>query len=210
MQYELISSSTLKQKDWHIDGALMVMPFTQTAQAQRAAQLMARRAATNGLILGVHDDHSEGFVRLINHAFHHSHSHWFGYVAQDAFAGRNWLALAIQAIENANGGLLAFNDGKWHGQLAAFGIAKRSWAMKHYQGDFFFSGYQRHYADAELTLLALQEERLVYTAASVLIEVDWKKDMANVNAADRSLFLQRAAIQFDGKVIKPELIQRFC
>lgn len=209
MQYELISSSTLKQKDWQIDGTLMVMPFTQTEQAQRAAQLMARRAATNGLILGVHDDRREGFVKLINDAFHHSHSHWFGYVAQDAFAGRNWLALAIHAIEKASGGLLAFNDGKWHGQLAAFGVAKRSWAMKHYQGHFFFPGYQRHYADTELTLLALQENRLVYTAASVLVEVDWEKDTTQIDAADRSLFLQRASMEFDGKVIKPELLQRF-
>ena len=65
-----------------------------------------------------------------------------------------WLALAVRAMEQQRASLLGFNDGKWHGQLAAFGLARRSWADSVYGGDLFFSGYRRHYADAELTLVA--------------------------------------------------------
>jgi hypothetical protein len=40
----------------------------------------------------------------------------------------------------------------------------------------------------------------------VLVEVDWDKDSDSVDEADRLLFTQRKAAQFDGKVLNPVLL----
>ena len=71
---------------------ILVMPSTDVAQAQRAAQLMASRAAVDdALLLVVLDEDREGFVALANRVYRATRSQCFGYVAQDVFAGRRWL-----------------------------------------------------------------------------------------------------------------------
>jgi hypothetical protein len=167
--------------------------------------LMASRANAPGLVLAIHDAKEEGFISLVNLAFTKSQSAYFAYVAQDAFAGRSWLEYGLSAL-GKDKGLLGFNDGKWAGALAGFGLARRSWAEKNYGGLFFHPRYQRHYADAELTLLALQEGKYAYDANSVLLEVDWDKDGSAVNDADRALFLERKEHGFDGRVADPRLL----
>lgn len=169
---------------------------------------MARRAGTSGTLLLIHDTERVGFMAIANLAFRASHSPFFGYVAQDAFAGREWLSLALTAL-GEEGVLLGFNDGKWAGALAAFGIAKRAWADRNYAGDFFYSGYTQHFADAELTLLAMQAGHYCYEPNSVLVELDWDKDARAVNAADRALFAKRKASGFDGRVVHPQLLELF-
>ncbi len=185
---------------------LMVMPCIDAALGQRAAVHAAARAGAPGLLLVLHDQARLGFVAVLNAVFRASTSPWVGYMAQDAFAGRQWLALALRALEARQAGLLAFNDGKWQGQLASFGLARRSWVEPLYGGDFFHGGYRRHYADAELTLIAREQGRYVYEPDSVLIEVDWDKDGAAVDARDRALFARRRASGFEGLVLSPELL----
>ena len=102
--------------------------------------------------------------------------------------------------------MLFRSDGKWAGALAGFGLARRSWATQHYDGNFFYPGYKRHYADAELTLLAMQANAYAYEPNSLLVEVDWDKDTSAVDAADRALFLERKQSGFDGKVTTPALL----
>jgi hypothetical protein len=113
---------------------------------------------------------------------------------------------------------LGFNDGKWQGALASFGLASRAWAAANYakeaaagaeQGPFFHPSYQRHYADAELTVLAMQAKGYVYEPNSVLVEVDWAKDGQTVDPADRALYRQRSALGFDGRVAEQALIGLF-
>jgi hypothetical protein len=145
---------------------------------------------------------------MVNLAFQKTHSTHFGYVAQDAFAGRQWLRLAVEALGSERV-LLGFNDGKWAGALAGFGLAQRAWAQGNYAGSFFYPGYQRHYADAELTLYAMQCGKYAYDANSVLLEVDWHKDQSQVDAADRQLFLERKASSFEGKITHPQLLGLF-
>lgn len=207
MQVQYLTSSELTALDSSLvaGGVLVVMPFTHADQAQRAASLMAMRADAPGLILAIYDADQEGFIALINRAFAKTQSAYFAYVAQDAFAGRAWLSLALKALGNEKD-LLGFNDGKWAGALAGFGLARRSWAVKNYSGAFFHPSYQRHYADAELTLLAMQQDVYAYDPNSVLIEADWTKDSAAVNDADRALFLARKNAGFDGKVVSPQLL----
>jgi predicted outer membrane repeat protein len=107
------------------------------------------------------------------------------------------------------GGALAFNDGKWFGQLAAFGLVRRSWLQGLYGGALFHPGYNRHYGDTELTLIARQQKRLAYHPHALLIEVDHDKDRRAVDAADRDLFLRRAATGFDNRVVDPALLSSF-
>jgi hypothetical protein len=208
MDFEQVESDQLSSRHWSVDGPLMVLPFVDESMAKKAGQLAAKRAGANGLVLGVHDRDRKGFVEIVNHVFAVSKSPWFGYMAQDAFAGRDWMALALQALHRQRGVLLGFNDGKWQGALASFGLANRSWAASNYrnsdqvggQGPFFHPDYQRHYADAELTVLARQVKGYAYEPNSVLIEVDWGKETQAVDGADRSLYRQRAAMGFDGRV----------
>ncbi len=209
MDVELVSASEAESHVWKCDGALFVMPFTDPPRARRAAALMAQRAAGKGLVLAVHDDAREGFIRIANSVFSNSESAFFGYAAQDAYAGRDWLARALRPFRDRSINLLAFNDGKWFGALAAYGLARRSWAEGTYGGDLFFPRYRRHYADTELTLIALEQKALGYAADSVLVEVDWEKDSREVERSDRELFRERARGGFEGRVKSKELQSRF-
>ena len=195
----------LKVNPLVVDGTLVVMPFIDAEQAHQASQLMASRAGVDGLILAVLDVERAGFVALINAVFLHSKSTYFVYVAQDAFAGRHWLQLGIAAL-GSDKHFLGFNDGKWAGAMASFGLVKRAWAQKNYTGELFYPQYQRHYADAELTLLAMNESCYAYDPNSVLIEVDWGKDGNAVYPADRQCFLARQATGFEGRIQNAALL----
>lgn len=191
------------------DGPLMVMPCTDVQLAQKAMHLACSRAGSKGLMLAVLDTERLGFVAVVNRVFELSQSPWFGYLAQDAFAGRDWLLWALKALNKSSAALLGFNDGKWHGQLASFGLASRAWAQTVYGGDFFFPGYHSHFADVELTLIARQQGAYVYEPDSVLMEVDWGKDQAKVAAPDRQLFLWRTKQGLGNRVSDPALLGLF-
>ena len=97
---------------------IMVMPFVDQSMAERAAVLAAARSGfakdDQSIVLAVHDTQQQGFVATLNQAFAATQSPWLGYMAQDSFAGRNWLALALQKLQSqANAALLGFNDGNW-------------------------------------------------------------------------------------------------
>jgi len=188
---------------------LVVMPFIDRAMAGRSAAQLAARAGVEGLLLAVEDADRRGFIATVNRLFRESTSEYFAYVAQDSFAGRKWLARALALMQKGGKGLLGFNDGKWMGMLAGFGLAERAWAEANYAGNLFFPGYVRHYADVELTVLALSERRYCYDPNCVLLEVDWDKDGAGVNAADRALYRARAAAGFDGRVADARLLKLF-
>ena len=196
---ELASSPALQAE------VLLVMPCTNLPMAQRAATQMAQRAGAAGQLLLVQDTQGWGFIRVVNHVFKNTLGRYFGYVAQDAYAGRQWLALALEALQRPGKSLLGFNDGKWHGAFAGFGLAERQWASQNYPGaDFFQSGYSRHFADVEISILAISQGRYVHDPRSLLVEVDWAKDGAPVDAHDRAHYRTRAAAGFDARVSAPE------
>lgn len=187
--------------------ALFVMPCTDLPMASRAAHHMAKRANAPGHVLLVQDLHAWGFIRIVNQVFQVTQGQYFGYVAQDAFAGRQWLSLALDALQRPDKALFAFNDGKWQGAFASFGLASRVWASKNYpDGDFFQPGYQRHYADVEISLLAIGQGRYIHDPRSVLVEVDWNKDAAPVDPQDRAYYRSRVAHGFEGRVTQPALL----
>jgi len=190
------------------DHPLVVMPFIDPTLAVRSATQLARRAGMRGTLLAVEDTDRIGFIAVVNSIFRTTPAPALAYVAQDAFAGRDWLALAM-AARPAQGGLVAFHDGKWNGALAAFGLVDSGWARGNYAGDLFFPGYRRHYADVELTLLAQASGRLRHDPSAVLIEVDWNKEAAGVDAGDRALFQSRAVTGFGDRIADPVLRSRF-
>jgi hypothetical protein len=209
MQVAFASSTALGTMTLPPISALMVMPFIDAVAARRSALQLAERAGCDGLLLAIHDDDRQGFVATVNQAFRRSQSRLFGYTAQDAFAGRDWLARADRAMARSKGKLLAFNDGKWSGALAAFGLAERGWASSNYGGDFFHPGYHSHYADTELTVLARAKAVLTYDPEAVLIEVDWEKSAKGLHSQDRSLYHMRAGQGFDQRVSDKILLNGF-
>jgi hypothetical protein len=188
---------------------VVAMPFIDPELAKRSATQLARRAGIRGLLYAVYDDRRSGFVTAANAVFRRSEASFFAYVAQDAFSGRDWLKRGVDALQSKSGGLLAFNDGKWNGALAAFGLVKREWALANYDGELFMPGYNSHYADAELTVIAMQQKKLIYDPAAVLIEVDWQKENQSVNGADQALFRLRGRSNYDGKVVDAQLSNLF-
>jgi hypothetical protein len=200
MRIEFTTCSELAQSEPREDAVVIAMPATDMDLARRSAQFMARRSGEGGLVLVVMDEERQGYIRTCNMAFRQSRGDYFAYVAQDAFAGRLWLRVALKQIESTGKDMLAFNDGKWHGLLASFGMVRRKWAENQYGGDLFFPEYHSHYGDAELTLIARARERLCFAPRSVMIEVDWEKDDKLVNDFDRKLFKRRTSTLFDGKV----------
>lgn len=193
-QQELAAGLTVE------DEVVVAMPATDLPQAELAAQLMKRRAGADGTILIIHDSNRLGYIATCNQAFTQSRGSYFCYVAQDAFAGRLWLSVALNLMHKTGKNMLAFNDGKWHGLLASFGMVKRSWAQQNYGGALFHHSYHSHFGDAELTLLARAHDQLCYAPRSVMVEVDWGKDDKLAHDGDRNVFRQRAKTLFDASV----------
>ena len=200
MKIKIVTSAQAELRTWRSDTALIVMPFTDAAQPARAAGMIVMRASAPGLLLAVQDDRADVFVPLVNRLFARSASPLFGYVAQEAYAGRDWLRNALNLMDTRRAGLLAFNDGKYFGTLACFGLARRTWAQSVYGGPLFFPGYRRQCAEAELSMIASSQRALVYAPDSVLLQLDADKNSRAPDEADRRLFLEREASGFDGKI----------
>ena len=207
MRIYFTSSKELFPEHLNEPNVLFVMPFTDISMAKKASKLIAQRANYQGSILCIHDTYQEGFVSIINKAFKYSGSLYFGYIAQDVFPGREWLKIAMTSMLQHKAGLLAFNDGKWHGAIASFGMVNQQWAKKNYEGDLFHPSYQQHYADTELTILAQVNEVFCYEPNSVMLEIDWDKDLKSINKNDRICFDNRCQTGFNG-LISPQQIRQ--
>jgi hypothetical protein len=155
-----------------------LMPCVDIEQGQKTAEIMVRRAGFPLTIVIVFDDARVGFIASVNKAYRLSSSRYAIYVAQDAYPGRYWLILAYLAMEKSQKGLLAFNDGKWFGGLASFGMVRRSWLLTYYDGDLMNPIYKAHGADNELTDIAKSSGMYFYDPKIVLLEVDYKKGLS--------------------------------
>lgn len=186
-----------------------ILPWLKKASARRAAELMVSRAGVDLTVLAVRDDLGAGPMAIWNLSVNRTRGTFLIYCAEDAFAGRYWLRFALQAMQKPGAGLLAFNDGKWFGQLAAFGLVRREWIETVYGGELFNPIYKQHYGDTELTLIARQQQALVYHPHALLVEVDHAKDQRPVNTADHAMFQTRLATGFDNRVQDPALLALF-
>ncbi|GHA84435.1 hypothetical protein GCM10007159_01880 [Modicisalibacter luteus] len=177
---------------------VVLMPTIDTEKGLATARILKKRAGTDCNIILLHDTVRQGFIKTINDAFKYIETKYIVYLAEDAFPGRNWLRYAYQTLEKSGKGLLAFNDGKWNGLIASFGMVRRDWIIKLYNGSLFYSGYQSHAADDELTILARANGEHIYSPEATLIEVDPEKDfVGKANRQDRLLLQERFFTGFD-------------
>lgn len=180
------------------DDAVLVLPFIDARAAALAAEVLRRRALAGGLLLLVEDDLRKGFIAVANAVFNRSESRYFGYLAEDAFPSDGWLKCGLYTIQNTGAALLAFNDGRFHGNLAVFGLAERAWARALYRTCLFFPGYASHFADVELSALARSQGLMTYNPNCVLMEVDHLKHTKANTPEDDTLYRRRAATGFGG------------
>lgn len=209
MKIITITSQDINSQPIETSNILIILPFINYSKAQETAEMLSKRANLDGTIICIDDVKREGFIFIANQMFKQSSGAYVGYVAEDAFPGMNWLNIGLKKLESSSASLLAFNDGKWQGHLASFGLVKREWAQKNYQGDLFYQSYQSHYADTELTLLAKSDKVFAYDPHSILMEVDINKEERKVNQNDKLLFSKRADAGFDGRVKDSALLEMF-
>jgi len=188
----------------------VLVPWVERSLAERALRAMAWRAGLAATYVAIQDDAAAGPLALLNAALAQIDSEAVVYAAQDAFPGRYWLQRASACLgADPRKGLLAFNDGKWFGELASFGMVRLDWLRGIYGGGLFFAGYRRHYGDTELTLVAAAQRALAYHPHALLVEVDHGKDARPVDPADRALFHERRRKGFDGRVSDAALLGKF-
>ena len=166
----------------------VLMPCTDR---ELGTKVMQQLAANAGLEADYHllmDDERKGFIFKVNEFVNlfPTKYDFYIYTAQDAFGGKNWLKEAYSTMKVTGKGVLAFNDNKWGGKLAAFGMVRAS-----YKAPFFYEGYHSHYADTELSVAATLENQLCYNPKAIMFEVDYDKKTKSVNKQDKELFKKR-------------------
>lgn len=190
----------------------VIMPTTDIKQAQLAGEVMRKRAGADCIIQVVHDDIGSGYVASLNAAAMEIDADFIVYTAQDALVGQNWLKEALLRMLTTNAGLVGFNDGKWNGHLASFGLVDRKWVTSLYGGFIFNPVYHSHYADTELTQIAKAQGRYAYAEKAVMLEVDYDKSLGRgkgVNKEDKRLYRQRVSSQFDKLVTNDAILKEF-
>lgn len=168
------------------------MPCIDKELGTKVIQQLADNAGMKADYFLLMDDERIGFTAKINE-FVNNHKEVYGkdydfyvYTAQDAFGGKNWLKEGYEELERTGKGVLAFNDNKWGGRLAAFGMVRAS-----YKKPFFESCYHTHYADTELSVAATVDNQLCYNPKAIMFEVDYDKKKKEVNKKDKELFKKR-------------------
>lgn len=198
-----ISDKMVTEKDFFdnfpprmLDGVKIdvVMPTTDVELAMKSAEVMKARAGYDCNIIIVEDKSRTGYVQTINKAFETSKSDFFVYTAQDAFVGKDWLKNALIEQFRTQADLIAFNDGKWGGALAGFGLVNTSWAKLNYKGELFHPEYHSHYGDTELTQLAKHDNSFGYAENAIMMEIDYNKAIGKgggVVKRDKKLYKKR-------------------
>ncbi len=182
------------------DEVVLVLPFIDRDLAIQAEEILRLRASYPGLLVLVEDDARLGFIRVANFVYSRTSSPFFGYLAQDAYPGMYWLEQGMKAIMGSRAGLLAFNEGRFFGTVAAFGLVRRSWVASLYRHVLFYPGYRSHCADTELTAIAYARDQLVFNPQALLIEVDYRKHSKPNNPEDERLYKERLSTGFGGLI----------
>lgn len=176
------------------------MPSTDMKLARKAAEVMRLRTRHAGTLCLIEDDMRIGFIMTANLVYAKTSSRYFGYVAQDAFPGQYWLEYGLETLEITRSGLLAFNDGRFFGKIAVFGLADRQWLRSVYRKFLFYPEYTSHFADTELSVIAAETANLAYNPNCIMVEVDYDKHLHPNNANDETLYRKRAESGFDGRI----------
>ncbi len=196
---ELLDASGLDDFSCDLPGGItVIMPCIDRDKGMETARMLLGRAGIECRVLVVYDSLRQGFIKTLNQTAARVNAKYIVYTAQDAWPGRGWLECAWDTLEKTKKGLLAFNDGKWKGQIASFGMVRTKWVSELYGGDIFFPGYKSHAADNELTVIARARAMHVYNPECTLVEIDPGKDHRSSSLRDKALFQARFQRGFDG------------
>lgn len=188
----------------------ILMPTITKEKAEQTAKILGSRAGyENHEIHILLDEGREGFIKKVNKAVQEIEADYYVYLADDVFPGRDWLKHAVERMRDTRKGFLGFHDGKWHGQMASFGMIDKDYLKVNYGGLMFFPEYKSHYADVEQTVLAMAQNNYCFDPKSLLVEIDYDKDTKSVNKPDRELFRKRKKEGFDGRIKNPESFDIF-
>ncbi|MCH9739507.1 MAG: hypothetical protein K0U38_01510 [Epsilonproteobacteria bacterium] len=187
-----------------MNDVVVIMPSIDVKESTKTMNQLIRTAGMEADFFVLEDKKRTGFIKTVNEFVKQTNYKYYVYTAQDSFGGRNWLKLAWEALEKSQKGLFAFNDGKWAGKMAGFGMVRRSW-----KAPFFEESYKANYADVELTMIAIEEDELVTDLRSLLVEVDFDKHLRSVQMDDKKLFAERKKNGFDGQVKNKEILKLF-
>ena len=195
MNFEIIEidPSGMREKPSSMggNGIAVVMPAIDLAVAVGSARRMLAFAGMPCRLVVAHDFIRQGFIATANMMSAALEAEFIAYVAQDALAGQDWLRLAHEKISATGAGLCAFNDGKFNGKLATFGLVRTAFTQKLYgQGRIFHEAYRAHRADEELTWLAHLAGKYCYAPGALLMEVDFRLQRA-INPDDTKLYAER-------------------
>ncbi len=190
--------TSLKKDDRY--QSIIVMPSIDMDLAKKAAEVMRLRTNQPGLLILIEDDMRLGFIMTANLVYARTASRYFAYVAQDAFPGQYWLEYGMETLEKTQSGLLSFNDGRFFGKIAVFGLADRQWLDSVYRKFIFYPEYHSHFADTELSMIAAETGNLVFNPNCIMMEVDYDKHLHPNNSADEALYRKRAETGFDGRI----------
>jgi hypothetical protein len=180
------------------DEVVLVLPYIDHDLAVKVEEILRVRADHPGLLVLVDDDERMGFIQVANYVYMRSKSPFFGYLAQDAYPGMYWLEQGMNALKQSDGGLMAFNEGRFFGTVAAFGLARRAWLSSLYRNMLFYPGYKSQFGDTELSAIAFAQNKFVFNPNALLIEVDYEKHHRVNSKEDDALYKARLATQFDG------------
>jgi len=180
-------------------------------EAEKVALIhLVRAGMPCEVILIIQQDGWSGWVALHNWAVKNLDFDYYCYSCGDYYPGKAYLKMAYEIAIQEGRKLIAFNDGKWGGYIATAGLVEKKWMEKNYDGDLFYSGYKKHYADTELSMIAMEQDVMGYCPDAVLIEIDFEKDNhAYIDKLDQVLFHSRKAQFKRAGLVKDEVLGVF-
>lgn len=187
----------------------ILIPTVNPEKAKQVADICHQRAGYPHKIIVEEDVDRIGWVAMINKLHRENPADFYIYGADDMFPSRNFLKEAMEVMENTEIGLLAFNDAKWNGINATFGIVRQDWIKTIYDTDLLHKGYRSHYADPELTMIARGQNKYAYKPEISMVEIVYNKEGTNIprnNEEDRKLFRERKKSGFNGLVKGQEIL----
>lgn len=193
-------------------GVAVIMPCTDITKGLETARIMVKRAGMKITVFVVEDTLGQGFIEVLNRTAAQINVKYIVYVTEDAFAGVDWLRLAVETLQSTGKDLLSFNCGRYGDRIATFGLVRREWVKRIYGGPFFFPEYKTTEAIKELTIIARAADTFVFNPDCALVKISECYTPGNENGVnagwtqeDRELISQRFNGNFDGMFQKEEL-----
>lgn len=201
----------LKDKKNEIPTVNIFIPTINPEKAKQCADILHQRAGYPHKIIAQaeEDDKRIGWVAMMNKMKQENPADFYVYLADDVFPSRDWLKNGMKVMLETGAGLLGFNDGKWNGLNASFGIVRHDWIKTIYDTDLLYKGYRSHYSDPELTMIAMAQNKYAYRPEILMVEIVYNKEGNNIprnNKDDRKLFRERKKSGFDGRVTDQEIL----